>query len=287
MEDTNDIATKNFESFPDIAADIINTLLYNGKQVVQEVQLLPAPTESIYQGGHSLRNQLQDLCKYTTVDGQIHTLYMFANQTKKDSKMLLRKAGYTGAAYREQYDKKTPGIFPVIELILYWGNGRWNTASSLRQLFQKKKIPEKAWDYIDNLKLQVFEMRNLPPETRRLFTSDMRIVVDYLAEGNSYRSHQKIIHKEALIKLLRVLSGDNYVDDTAGILADLNMKEEDEISMCELFEQYKRQGIEQGIEAAIIICKEFGASFNETAEKISLRFHLTSEDVQKNMDLYW
>ena len=41
------------------------------------------------------------------------------------------------------------------------------------------------------LKLLIFELRNLPEEVRRRFQSDMRIVVDYLAEGKDYRSEQK------------------------------------------------------------------------------------------------
>ena len=44
----NDLVTKNFEIFPDVAADIINALLHNGKLVVTKENLLPAPTESIY-----------------------------------------------------------------------------------------------------------------------------------------------------------------------------------------------------------------------------------------------
>ena len=68
---------------------------------------------------------------------------------------------------------------------------------------------------------------------------------DYLAEGNAYRSDPKIIHKEATIKMLRVLSGDKNVDDTEEILKALDIAEEDEISMCELFDQYTRRGISE------------------------------------------
>ena len=68
---------------------------------------------------------------------------------------------------------------------------------------------------------------------------------DYLAEGNAYRSDPKIIHKEATIKMLWVLSGDKNVDDTEEILKGLDITEEDEISMCELFDQYTRRGISE------------------------------------------
>ena len=62
-----------------------------------------------------------------------------------------------------------------------------------------------------------------------------------------YRSDRKVIHKEATIKMLRVLSGDKNVDDTEEILKALDIAEEDEISMCEVFDQYTRRGISQGI----------------------------------------
>ena len=68
---------------------------------------------------------------------------------------------------------------------------------------------------------------------------------DYLAEGNAYRSDRKVINKEATIKMLRVLSGDKNVDDTEEILKGLDIAEEDEISMCELFDQYTRRGISE------------------------------------------
>ena len=40
----NDLVTKNFEAFPDVAADIINALLHNGENVVTKENLMPAPT---------------------------------------------------------------------------------------------------------------------------------------------------------------------------------------------------------------------------------------------------
>ena len=61
----NDLVTKNFEAFPDVAADIINALLHNGENVVTKENLMPAPTESIYEDKTKmLRNQLEDVAKY-------------------------------------------------------------------------------------------------------------------------------------------------------------------------------------------------------------------------------
>ena len=166
--------------------------------------------------------------------------------------MVLRKAGYAGGEYRRQYEKQNPSLYPVIEIVLYWGKSRWKGVCSLHRLFDEEgATADIIWKYVDDVQLHVWEMRHLPREIRELFQSDMRIIVDYLAEGDSYRSDRKVIHKEATVKMLRVLSGDTNVDDTGDALKEMGIKEEDEIRVCELFDQYTRKGIAQGISQGI------------------------------------
>lgn len=76
----------------------------------------------------------------------------------------------------------------------------------------------------------------------------MRIVVDFLAEGKGYRSDRKIIHKAALIKMIKVLSGETDIDNIETWMEERGIREEDEISVCELFDQYERKGRMEGIE---------------------------------------
>ena len=115
---------------------------------------------------------------------------------------------------------------------------------------------------------------------------------DYLAEGNAYRSDRKVIHKEATIKMLRVLSGDKNVDDTEEILKGLDIAEEDEISMCELFDQYTRWGISQGIsqgisKGIIIMCKDFNATYEDTLHKLKNKLNISEKEAEEQMKLYW
>ena len=294
-KEKNDLVTKNFESFPDIAADIINALLHEGKNVVSKEHLMPAPTESIYMDEkNKLRNQLQDVTKYEVICGQTRAQYMFANQTASDTKIVLRKAGYTGGGYREQYEGKVTDTYPIIEMILYWGREHWMKRPGIHELCCGK-VPEELWKYVDDIKVHIWEMRYLPQEIRERFHSDMRIVLDYLAEGNSYRSGQKVVHKAALIRMLNVLSGEDDAVDEAAILQEMNIREEDEITVCELFEQYVRKGKREGrqeerqsgIQALIITCMELGADYRTTAEKVKTRFQLPDEKVAENMNLYW
>ena len=148
-KEKKDTVEKEFLAFPDIASDTINALLYQGEAVTDAANLWTGATETIYQGREKLRSQYEDLCKYELADGRVNVMYLIANQSQTDGKMLLRKAGYTGGVYREQYEGKMQEIFPVIELVLYWGSPRWRGCRDSRQLFQKRKLSDKAWKYID------------------------------------------------------------------------------------------------------------------------------------------
>lgn len=73
--------------------------------------------------------------------------------------------------------------------------------------------------------------------------------------------------------------------------------------MCELFDQYIREGRRQGrrqgrkegrkegrvegIMALISVCKDLKVSFEETAERVQRNFHMEDDEVQENMSLYW
>lgn len=316
QRESKDVTQKNLEGFPDVAADILNVFLHGGRQVVAAECLYPAPTETEYAPpGKALRNQLEDISKYEMRSGKIRAQYLLANQTEADGGMVLRKAGYVGAVYREQYDGKMADRFPVISLVLYWGSGHWGSPRSIRELFRDMELPPELRDLVDDLRLHVFEMRNLTLETRELFTSDMRLVADYLAEGNGFRSDRPVIHKEALIRLLRALGGDKDVEDTGRILEEMNVKEKDTITMCELFDQYTRrgrqegleegmkkgiekgirqgiktcfgEGLQQGLKALISTCRELDVSFDETAARVKKNFSLGDEETKKNMQLYW
>ena len=273
-EEKKDTAEKEFVSYPDIAEDVINVLLYQGEKVTDQNRMLSGPTETIFQGLERLRSQFQDLCKYEMLDGRINLIYLIANQTNIDGKALLRKAGYTGGLYREQYERKMPNLFPVVEMVLYWGKARWGKNRDSRELFKRRRIPEGTWKYIDELKVHVFEMRYLGEDVRKLFKSDMRIVVDYLAEGDSYCTDRKIKHKAALIKMLKALSGEKATDeDIRNWLEECQIKEEDEVTVCELFDQYERRGRAEGktegkVEDILELLEDYGEIPGKIRERI-------------------
>lgn len=215
-----DLAAKQFEYSAEVFADTINALIFEGEQVVLAKDLQPAPTESLYQAVNgALRNQYNDVSKYEMRNGRIATQYTLENQSGPDYRILLRKAGYEGAIYRQQYDGRD--IYPAITLVLYWGDKAWNASRDFYRFFRRKKIHRMARKYIDNVCLHMYSMRTLPLEIRQRFKSDMRVVVDYLAEGEQYTpTDQEIKDIDATMGMLHALTGETILLDNKKLLQE-------------------------------------------------------------------
>ena len=306
-----DIPQKELESYPDVFTDIVNALVYGGEQVVDLRNLRPAETETRYRDReHRLRNQYEDLGRYET-DGKGGTriLYLLANQSRTDSRMLLRKCGYVGGYYRGQYERQTEEVCPVMELVLYWGKKRWRAPRSMRDLFGRKGIEPRAWEYMDDERLHVFEMRRLPREVMGRFRSDMRIILEYLAYGeNMGRLDQEISHPVALLELMQALSGDGrYQTVIENLMREEKTGERRKWTVCRLMDKYwgggkqeglkegKQEGLKEGkqeerqtgIRVLISTCHEIGASFETTAGKLKEKYGLEDSQVKESMTLYW
>lgn len=245
-----DLAAKQFERSPEVFADIINAFIFEGEQVISPGDLQPAPTESLYPAAiGALRNQYNDVSKYEIAKGKIKIQYTLENQSGPDYRIVLRKAGYEGAVYRQQYDGKE--TYPIITLVLYWGNTAWSSSSDLYNFFRRKKIHRMAVKYIDNVRVHVYSMRCLPREIRQRFKSDMRVVLDYLAEGEQYiPTDQEIVNLEATMRMLNALTGEeNFINN----LEQMKKQQEKEgritmgYAMSMFVERGRQEGIKEGI----------------------------------------
>ncbi len=245
-----DLAAKRFERSPEVFADIINALVFEGEQVVLPKDLQPAPTESLYPAASGkLRGQYNDVSKYEMQNGRIAIQYTLENQSRPDYRILLRKAGYEGAIYRQQYDGKD--TYPAITLVLYWGEPAWNSSSDLYKFFRRKKIHRLARKYIDNVCLHMYSMRRLPQEIRRRFRSDMKVVADYLAEGKGYEpADQEIVDIDGTLRMLYALTGDADFINNIGMMQE-RQRRGGRVTMCEVVDKFVQRGREQGIKEGI------------------------------------
>ena len=206
-----DLSEKLLEEYDDVFADIVNVLLFHGKREVKEEELAETGTESQYKADDSvLHAQERDVAKYWK-KGKIRlALYGLENQTTIDYKMPMRILNYDGMSYRSQLLKDENEVYPVITLVLYFGTERqWKKPLSLYEMFS---MQEELKEYINDYKINVFNIAYLSEEQVNMFTSDFKIVADYFVQkrkdGKYKPSSDVIRHVDAILKFMAVFTGD-------------------------------------------------------------------------------
>ena len=249
MQD-KDITQKVLEKYNDVFADILNVLLFNGRDVVEESTLIDALPMSMLKIDGRVRSQERDIAKYWRKSKINVALFGLENQTTPNRLMPLRVLGYDGAEYVKQSRKENidKAKYPVITLVLYLGYEKeWNYPKTL---FEVLDIDEDIKPYVNDFKINLFEIAYLDKEKINLFKSDFRILADYLYQmrvNKDYIADETTIeHVEELLTLMSAMTGDNRFEET---INDLKGKEK--INMCEVLDRVEARGIEKGIEQGI------------------------------------
>ena len=245
-----DITQKVLEKYNDVFADILNVLLFNGRDVVEESTLTDALPMSMLKIDGRVRSQERDIAKYWRKSKINVALFGLENQTTPNKLMPLRVLGYDGAEYVKQSRKENidKAKYPVITLVLYLGYEKeWNYPKTL---FEVLDIDEDIKPYVNDFKINLFEIAYLDKEKINLFKSDFRILADYLYQmrvNKDYIADETTIeHVEELLTLMSVMTGDNRFEET---INDLKGKEK--INMCEVLDRVEARGIEKGIEQGV------------------------------------
>lgn len=237
-----DLSEKILEDYNDVFADIVNVLLFNGEQRIHPNSLENSIVHSQYKADDSqLHEQERDVSK-TWKDNNIElALYGLENQTKLVDMMPLRVIGYDGASYRSQFQRQVKKAVPVITLVLYFGNLRWNKPKSLKELMD---IPDGLDEYVNDYKIHVFEIAWLTEEQICKFKSDFRIVANFFVNRRKNKNYipddtTEIRHVDEVLKLLSVMTNDKryekVIQNSKGVS-----------NMCEVAERLENIGRAEG-----------------------------------------
>ncbi len=228
-----DISEKILESYNDVFADIVNVLLFDGKIVIRPDELTDRNTRDAYKADGKLREIERDVAKQWTKSNIRIACIGLENQTIADADMPMRVIGYDGAEYRAQLNRGSER-YPVVTLVLYFGTDRhWDKA---RSLYEALDIPEDFKPYVQDYRINLYEIAYLNPETVKKFRSDFRIVADYFVQkrmnGDYQPSAEKIDHVQAVLQLLRVMTNDYRFEEIAN-----NSQEGEITNMCEVLDK--------------------------------------------------
>ena len=225
-----DILLKDYFT-PDIFADAINAILYDGKSVVTPERMRTIDTETQHveekDGDIKADVRFRDLAKIVEVDDAIYCLFAIEHQSVEDYTMPLRIMEYDVREYLRQV-KSNKGvqvqIKPIITIVMYWKADKWNQPVSVKDMFDKNTV---RWlednglgGYIQDYRMHLFEPCAAKEEKLEKFKTELKDVIAYVRYSKSTENYVFIDGKERL-------------------------------NMCEAFEGIKAEGIEEGRKAEL------------------------------------
>ena len=238
-----DILLKDYFT-PDIFADAINAILYDGKSVVtpERMRIIDIETQHVEERDGDIRAdaRFRDLAKIVEVDDAIYCLFAIEHQSVEDYTMPLRIMEYDVREYLRQV-KSNKGvqiqIKPIITIVMYWKADKWNQPLSVKDMFDKNTV---KWleenglgGYIQDYRMHLFEP--CAEDNLDKFKTELKDVIAYVKYSKSTEDYVFVDGKERL-------------------------------NMCEAFEGIKAEGIEEGRKEGIEEGRKEGIKEGRKAE---------------------
>ena len=246
-----DMAEKLLEDYPDVFADIVNVLLFDGKQEVRSEELAQSGLRSQFKADSGrMHEEERDVAKYWMKNGRIAALIGLENQTEADGDMPMRLIAYDGSSYKSQILKRNKGErYPVITLVLHFGEGRWKSLKrSLRDMFL---IPLGLRSCFENYQMHLYEIAYLTERQLKMFRSDFGIIAEYIVrkrKNEPFRLSQdrEIQHVDAFMKMLLVFAEEPYIEELTEEILNKRKKGE-RITMCDISKAWVDLGRGKGL----------------------------------------
>lgn len=298
-----DLSEKLLVQLPDVFADIYNTVVFDGEEIISPENLKPRPTEGIVRGeGGMLRTTLRDVCKEDILAGVSYAILGVENQSGVDYTMPERVMGMDYASYEEELRKlkhtnlnagykagsrrikKGQRIAPVITLVLNYGKP-WDGPVCLKDMLN---IPtgkyQKLIPYIQDYRMNLVNLSELTDEQAEQFQSDFRFLVKYLIhQGDSlngiFEKDQRTVRhqKETMLAMAALTKDERYLKLS-------EQEEKEDATMCALLDEIEKRGIDKGISAFILSYRQEGTSDEVICEKLQKYFDLTREEAQEYLE---
>ena len=230
-----DITEKKLEAYNDVFSDIVNNLLFGGRNLVGEDELAEGRERSFYEAkDKTVREQERDVCKlWKQGNASLRIAYFgLENETEPEDDMPFRVIGYDGAAYRDEIRyvvdekgkrQKIIERYPVVTLVLYLGyRKRWDRAKSIYEALGDR-LDEELKPYVQDYRINLFEIAWLTNEQVGRFKSDFRILADYLVQmrknGDYIPSDFAIVHIREVLRMMTAVTGDDRFSKEADTIS--------------------------------------------------------------------
>ena len=216
-----DILEKKLLMFNDVFADFVNGIMFDGKDVVKEDELVDLSGWSHYKGDDSKhRFQDRDVVKLWKKENVVISLIGIENQDVPDEDMVFRVISYDGASYRTQLvekerrkRKKNAGIdgelqdiFPVITFVIYYGEEEWRHETTLHK---RLNLDSELKHYVSDYSINLIDLKKLSEDDINKFKKDFKLIADYMVKGSKHKADRiDLNHPEEVSELILRLTGE-------------------------------------------------------------------------------
>ena len=216
-----DVLEKKLLMFNDVFADFVNGIMFDGKDVVKEDELVDLSGWSHYKGDDSKhRFQDRDVVKLWKKENVVISLIGIENQDIPDEDMVFRVISYDGASYRTQLVEKERrkrkketeningkvDIFPVITFVIYYGEEEWKHETTLHK---RLNLDSELKHYVSDYSINLIDLKKLSEDDINKFKKDFKLIADYMVKGSKHKADRiELNHPEEVSELILRLTGE-------------------------------------------------------------------------------
>ena len=216
-----DILEKKLLMFNDVFADFVNGIMFDGKEVVKEDELVDLSGWSHYKGDDSKhRFQDRDVVKLWKKENVVISLIGIENQDIPDKNMVFRVLSYDGASYRTQLveeesrkrkknasiEGELQDIFPVITFVIYYGEEEWRHETTLHK---RLNLDSELKHYVSDYSINLIDLKKLSEDDINKFKKDFKLIADYMVKGSKHKADRiDLNHPEEVSELILRLTGE-------------------------------------------------------------------------------
>mgnify|MGYP004652656119 FL=1 len=293
-----DTVLKNFWRDNQRFADVFNTVLFNGKQVLKPEDLKEADTDIssvIKFNNHAETVQrILDVVR-KTADGTDFIIWGLENQEKIHYAMPLRHMIANALIYLKEYNElsarnkreknysssgeflsgltKTDRLHPIIGLCIYYGEEEWDGPTNLVDMIQ---VTEDLKPMVSDYKMNLLQIRSC--EHFQFQNNDVQTVFDMvrLIYEEDYTNFNKRYKDKSISTELGLTIG-SIVNSQRIINQSLTMEErESEIDMCKALENLVNNSKLEEKKETVLRLSDMGMPIEQIAQAVKIAV----EDVQ-------
>lgn len=247
-----DAECKKFFKNTQRLSDLINGAFLNGNSLINETNALLWDGEetSVLESRDKhmeSKDRYRDTILKVTI-GHVSLLIALENQNRNDFSMVIRTYQYDSMNYVKQWDthSKTPQkrvIMPVITFVIHWGEGVFSAKKKMSDMTEG--ILKEFKPYFNEYQMNFRDIKEL--DVKKFKNKDVRNAIDliqriYKTKRGNYKELLKQINVNR--EILEFVSIVTNIEEL--YKKSLDMKEEEEINMCEAFQNFLREGREEG-----------------------------------------